>query len=179
MTKVTIPSGSANCRAGRERVPSHVGSTICIGWSAKVVQKTYHFRFRGKKLASMSSADCPTRPLRRFRASSLWNAFAIVSIVISLFPCIFRAALYAQNSNSNPSSSGAPAPVPTSQVQASQVQITAQNPVFGSVPEATPTPGVLSLTFSDAMERALRQNLAGLLSEDNTIEGRAEKGQSV
>src|SRR6202171_3839529 len=134
----------------------------------------------------MSSADCPTRQLRRFRASSLLNAFAIVSIVISMFTCIFPAPLYSQNSNStsNASSSGAPAPVPTpqgstSQVQASQVQITAQNPVFGSVPEAKPTPGVLSLTFSDAIERALRQNLAGLLSEYNTIEARGEKWQKL
>src|SRR3984893_17789406 len=134
----------------------------------------------------MSSADCPTRPLRLFRASSWLNALAIVSIVISIFTCIFRAPLYAQNSNSssNSVSARASAPVPTpqvstSQVQASQVQSTAQNPVFGSVPEAKPTPGALSLTFSDAIERALRQNLAGLLSEYNTIEARGEKWQKL
>src|ERR1700688_590171 len=127
----------------------------------------------------MSSADCPTRQLRRFRAL---NALAIVSIVISIFTCIFPAPLYAQNSNSTSSGASAPVPTPqgsTSQVQASQVQITAQNPVFGSVPEAKPTPGVLSLTFSDAMERALRQNLAGLLSEYNTIEARGERWQKL
>ena len=56
-----------------------------------------------------------------------------------------------------------------------QVQTSAQNPVFGSVPEAKPTPGVLPLTFSDAIERALRQNLAGLLSEYNTIEARGRE----
>ncbi|HYW38611.1 MAG TPA: TolC family protein [Terriglobales bacterium] len=55
----------------------------------------------------------------------------------------------------------------------------AQNPVFGSVPEAKPTPGVLPLTFSDAIERALRQNLAGLLSEYNTIEARGQKWQQL
>src|ERR1700730_15116370 len=129
----------------------------------------------------MSSADCPTRPLRLFRASSWLNALAIVSIVISIFTCIFRAPLYAQNSNStsNSSSSGAAAPVPTPQGSTSQVQSAAQNPVFGSVPEAKPTPGALSLTFSDAIERALRQNLAGLLSEYNTIEARGEKWQKL
>ena len=42
-----------------------------------------------------------------------------------------------------------------------QIPTSVQNPVYGSVPEAKPTPGVLSLTFSDAIERALRQNLAG------------------
>ena len=65
------------------------------------------------------------------------------------------------------------------QVQTSQVQTSAQNPLFGSVPEAKPTPGVLPLTFSDAIERALRQNLAGLLSQYNTIEARGEKWQQL
>lgn len=60
-----------------------------------------------------------------------------------------------------------------------QVQTSAQNPVFGSVAEAKPTPGVLRLTFSDAIERALRQNLAGLLSEYNTIDARGEKWQKL
>src|SRR5208282_5041770 len=62
---------------------------------------------------------------------------------------------------------------------AMQVSTSAQNPVFGSVPEAKATPGVLSLTFGEAIERALRQNLAGLLSEYNTIESRGEKWQQL
>ena len=121
----------------------------------------------------MSSADCPTRQLRRFRACFLLNALLIVSLVI------FPAVLYAQNSSSTSSSAGGYLPVPTPQVSTSQVQTSAQNPVFGSVPEAKSTPGVLSLTFSDAIERALRQNLAGLLSEYNTIEARGEKWQKL
>ncbi len=60
-----------------------------------------------------------------------------------------------------------------------QVSTSAQNPVLGSAPEAKPTPGVLRLTFSGAIERALRQNLAGLLSEYNTIEARGEKWQKL
>ena len=62
---------------------------------------------------------------------------------------------------------------------AMQVSTSAQNPVFGSVADAKPTPGILRLTFSDAIERALRQNLAGLLSEYNTIEARGEKWQKL
>lgn len=60
-----------------------------------------------------------------------------------------------------------------------QVPTSAQNPVYGSIPESKPTPGVLSLTFRDAIQRALRQNLAGLLSEYNTIEARGEKWQKL
>jgi len=59
------------------------------------------------------------------------------------------------------------------------VPTSAQNPVYGSVPEAKPAPEVLSLTFRDAINRALRQNLAGLLSEYNTIEARGEKWQRL
>lgn len=64
-------------------------------------------------------------------------------------------------------------------VTPSQVPTSAQNPVYGSVPEAKTTPGVISLTFSEAIERALRQNLAGLLSEYNTIDARGEKWQKL
>ncbi|MFI5059782.1 MAG: hypothetical protein ACHQLQ_16575, partial [Candidatus Acidiferrales bacterium] len=59
---------------------------------------------------------------------------------------ILPAALCAQSSTSTSTTSAAGG--------AMQVQSSAQNPVFGSVPEAKPTPGVLPLTFSDAIERA-------------------------
>jgi len=60
-----------------------------------------------------------------------------------------------------------------------KAQTSAQNSVFGSVPETKPTPGELPLTFSDAIERALRHNLAGLLSEYNTISARGEKWKQL
>jgi outer membrane protein TolC len=87
---------------------------------------------------------------------------AVLIAPLALLP----AMLGAQTSNSATSS-------PT------RVQTSAQNPVFGSVPEAKPTPGILQLTFKDAIERALRQNLAGLLSEYNTIQARGEKWEQL
>jgi len=60
-----------------------------------------------------------------------------------------------------------------------QLPTSSQNPVYGSVPETKPSPGVLSLTFRDAINRALRQNLAGLLSQYNTIEARGQKWQQL
>ena len=90
-----------------------------------------------------------------------------VHAVLPIIPIIiFSGVLCAQSASS--ATAGPP-----------QVQTSAQNPVFGSVPEAKPTPGVLQLTFRDAIERALRQNLAGLLSEYNTIEARGEKWQKL
>jgi outer membrane protein TolC len=105
----------------------------------------------------MSSADRLNRQLQCHCALLLRIIFLIASIAI------FQVALCAQSS--------IPAAV--------QVPTSAQNPVFGSVPDAKPTPGVLPLTFSDAIERALRQNLAGLLSEYNTIEARGQKWQQL
>ncbi len=53
------------------------------------------------------------------------------------------------------------------------------NPVFGSVAESKPTPGALDLTFKDAIQRALHNNLAGLLSEYNTVAARGQKWQQL
>ncbi len=100
------------------------------------------------------------------------NKSAVFRIVFPIaFFGIFTAALRGQSplAQGSPSASGG----------AMQVQTSAQNPVFGSVPEAKPTPGALRLTFSEVIERALRQNLAGLLSEYNTIQARGEKWQQL
>ena len=123
----------------------------------------------------MASAHRPTRQSRRYRAFLLLDVFLIVSIVV------LPPALFAQSSTSDStgSSTGGAMQIQTPQFQPSQVQTSAQNPVFGSVPEAKPTPGVLPLTFSEAIERALRQNLAGLLSEYNTVEARGQKWQQL
>ncbi len=95
------------------------------------------------------------------------NRPAIFSIVLLIIPIVVLPAMLAAQSSSLAASSPP------------QVQTSAQNPVFGSVPEAKATPGVLQLTFKDAIERALRQNLAGLLSEYNTIQARGEKWQQL
>jgi outer membrane protein TolC len=102
-------------------------------------------------------------------------AFIIVWSII-----VLPAALFAQDSNSDSSSSSSSGSFRVPPVQfPGQVQTSAQNPVFGSVPDDKVTPGILSLTFSDAIERALKHNLAGLLSEYNTVEARGEKWQQL
>lgn len=93
--------------------------------------------------------------------------------IILISTVLLPAALRAQSSTP---ASGATA---NSAAGPMQVQTSAQNPVFGSVPDAKPTAGILPLSFSDAIERALRHNLAGLLSEYNTIEARGEKWQQL
>ena len=60
-----------------------------------------------------------------------------------------------------------------------QVPTSAQNPLYGSVPEAAQTPGALPLTFIDAVDRAIRHNLSALLSEYNTIDARGRKWEEL
>jgi len=58
-------------------------------------------------------------------------------------------------------------------------QSVTQNGFTGSVPLRQPTPGVLSISFLEAIDRGLRQNLGLLLSEDNTISARGEKWKEL
>jgi outer membrane protein TolC len=132
----------------------------------------------------MALAHCSNLESSRSRAFVLQIAFRILPSALFLIP---SSALYPSLWAQSPGSSSGGfenskveiQPAPMLQVPASQVQTSAQNPVFGSVPESKPTPGVLALTFRDAIDRALRQNLAGLLSEYNTIEARGEKWQQL
>ncbi len=125
----------------------------------------------------MAFANRSTARLRHFRAPILQSFLWIVVIIIFL-PAMLSGPLFAQSSSSGSSSTGG-APSQISSIPTSQVQTSAQNSVFGSVPDAKLTPGVLPLTFSDAIERALRQNLAGLLSQYNTIEARGQKWEQL
>src|SRR5271169_2571389 len=116
---------------------------------------------QGENPGSMASADRST---------------CLLIVLVAVFAMALCTPLFAQGTFSG---SAASAAGETIQVPTSQVQTSGQNPVFGSVPEAKATPGTLSLTFGDAIERALRQNLAGLLSQYNTIEARGEKWQQL
>lgn len=73
----------------------------------------------------------------------------------------------------------APLMAQTPSVGTGSPQTSTSNPVFGSVAETKPTAGVIALTFRDAIERALRHNLAGLLSEYNTVAARGQKWQQL
>lgn len=54
-----------------------------------------------------------------------------------------------------------------------------QNGITGSVPTGTATAEVMKLTFADAIDRGLRQNLGLLLSSDSTLNARGEKWKEL
>ena len=53
------------------------------------------------------------------------------------------------------------------------------SPFSGSAPEEKPTPGVLPLSFKDAVERGLRSNLGLLLQGDNTMYVHGERWKEL
>jgi len=56
---------------------------------------------------------------------------------------------------------------------------TAQNPFLSSAPEGKATPGVLPLSFKEAIDRALRNNLGLLLASDTSLAARGAKWQEL
>jgi outer membrane protein TolC len=54
-----------------------------------------------------------------------------------------------------------------------------QSPFSGSIPEGTATPGVLPLSFRDALDRGLRNNLGVLLQSDNTLAVRGQRWKEL
>jgi outer membrane protein TolC len=88
------------------------------------------------------------------------NRRFLVWMLVSLF-CV--PGLVAQSSEPSPSIS-----LPGS-----------QSPFTGSVPEGTATPGVLQLSFQEAIDRGLRNNLGLLLSGDQTITARGERWKEL
>jgi len=111
---------------------------------------------RGDNSGSMVSAQSPNR---RLKFLSLF--LSLVLFILAWVPALPAQAV---------TSSGTTLSVPLS---------SSQNPLVGSVPDTRLTPGVLSLTFREAIDRALKQNLSGLLSEYNTISSRGEKWQQL
>ena len=90
-----------------------------------------------------------------------------------LYICYVSGPLTAAGQTSSTSSGSA------TSVSVSIPQSVTQNGYTGSVPVTQPTPGVLSISFLDAIDRGLKQNLGLLLSEDNTISARGEKWKEL
>ncbi|MGC2273343.1 MAG: TolC family protein, partial [Candidatus Sulfotelmatobacter sp.] len=91
-----------------------------------------------------------TYPNRRLLAFTLLSVFAV-------------PALVAQNS----------APAPSISLPGSQ------SPFTGSEPQGNATPEVLQLSFQDAIDRGLRNNLGLLLSGDQAITARGERWKEL
>jgi len=128
----------------------------CISLQRKGIQMFCDSVSLGDNSGSMVSAYSPNR---RLKLPSLF--FSLVSFALASIPVLTAQTV---------TGSGTTLSIPIS---------SSQNPLVGSVPDTNLVPGVLPLTFHDAIDRALKQNLSGLLSEYNTISSRGEKWQQL
>src|SRR5690348_10923692 len=78
--------------------------------------------------------------------------------------------VYAQSGTATAGSSGVTVSIP---------QSASQNGFTGSVPAPKATAEPLSISFLDAIDRGLKQNLGLLLSEDNTLSARGAKWKEL
>jgi outer membrane protein TolC len=108
------------------------------------------------------------------RASPQKKVTASTAVVFCLF-ALLPGQAWAQGSNgySNTNSDSTPA---------ASIQVTSplnQNPYSGSVPQGTAKPEVVSLTFQDAIDLGLKNNLGVLLQSYNTITARGQKWKEL
>src|SRR5260370_27658080 len=155
MTKVTDTSGSAPAKRHATALHREPAQQFATDLAQKESKRLIIFISQGEKPGSMASADRPTRQLQSSYALFLLIALLIFSTLV------FVAALCAQSSNSDSNSNSTPGPVVSSAGGAPHVPTSAQNPVFGRVPEAKPTPPLLPPTFRSSLRPALTPNLGG------------------
>ncbi len=98
---------------------------------------------------------------------ALPRAFAAPILFLLMLPTAWSAAAFAQStSSSTPSNTAIPPSVQ-------------QNGFTGGVPSGNPTSEVLQISFLDAINRGLKQNLGLLLSGDNTLAARGARWKEL
>src|SRR5438132_2885966 len=117
-----------------------------------------------------STSQC--LPLRNKRYRS-----ATIALLFALAGCSWPALAQVMNTTSE-SSEYSPSQSSATSVPSSVGSLN-QNPFTGSVAQGKATPEVLPLSFKDAIDRGLRNNLGLLLQSDNTIAARGEKWKEL
>ena len=121
----------------------------------------------------------PRKQRRHKRISFACAAFLclVANFVLICRPASAQAPTLAPPAPSNSSSYNSS---PSSSSQSSNpAGALSQTPYSGSVPEGKAIPGVLPLTFKDALDRGLRNNLGLLLQSDTTLTARGEKWKEL
>ncbi len=117
-----------------------------------------------------------TRKTLQFSSNLVQSGFR--QIVLS-FVCLGTASVLAQAPAGMPSAPSAAAGNSSVTYSAPQGSAGSQSPFFGSVPAGKPTGEVLQLSFAEAINRGLRQNLGLLLAGDNTLAARGQRWREL
>lgn len=110
--------------------------------------------------------------MRRLLDLTRDSAVFLVTIFLMLSP--YRAGGQTSTNYSSPSPTSQPSASP-----ANGVLNNAQNPFSGSVPEGKVSSTVLQLSFEDALNRGLRNNLGALLQSDTILTTRGKKWEEL
>lgn len=109
-----------------------------------------------------------------FLGMSVLGALPAIAQIQSSAGTSASASATAPNDNSDSSrTSGSKASISLSDSSSGQ------NPFLNSVPEAKATTGVLQLSFKEAIDRALRNNLGLLLASDSSLAARGAKWEEL
>ena len=130
-------------------------------------------------------ADCAVAPIwvsnkgrhRGFRIGSLLPGITLILLGAT-------ALCQLQNGQATPeaggqSSSQNSSSYPGAQSNPPQVSSGGQSPFLGSVPEGKATSEVLDISFRNAIDRALRNNLGLLLGSDNLLAARGQRWEEL
>ena len=112
------------------------------------------------------------------RAAKLTKAVLGAGIGLGVACCLSAAlswSAFAQSNGTAPTSEDSSSP----SVGPSSYSLRSQSPFAGSVPEGQATSAVLPLSFKEAIDRALRNNLGLLIGSDNLLAARGQRWQEL
>lgn len=126
----------------------------------------------------------PERPGLWLHLGTLWVSYFafLITALVAAQSCVSQtqpstppgANPSSQYSGSSENSSGS-----NSNSAAQELLGTGQSPFTGSVPEGKATSDVLPLSFKEAIDRALRNNLGLLIGSDNLLAARGQRWQEL
>jgi len=119
------------------------------------------------KISSENSVARLGRPAVR---SGIISQLAICSLALLITSTAAQNAGGTGSASENSSPTGA---------RTSSYSLSSESPYAGSVPEGEATSAVLPLSFKDAIDRALRNNLGLLIGSDNLLAARGQRWQEL
>src|SRR6266498_2020964 len=113
------------------------------------------------------------------KAARLTGSALRAGIVFLVGVCLFVAGSLSARAQSDGSASSASQDSSATGAPAPRYSLSTQSPDAGSVPEGEATSAVLPLSFKEAIDRALRNNLGLLIGSDNLLTARGKRWQEL
>src|SRR5437763_2138491 len=162
-------------------------SRICIYIASLRIQITC-FALSG--MDDRSTNIVGTRTARQGRRTTSSRNFAIprrssITFLVVAFAAVFSQRLLCQAASGQSGSMPVPqyseqgSSKPNSAAPSLAPAANSQNPFLGSVPEGKANPEVVPLSFKEAIDRALRNNLGLLIGSDNLLAARGQKWEEL